>query len=498
MTRLGSESKAAGHRATGWAFLVASVAVFVAIVLVAASAAPTLATSQGDTRDTRLRSSILDRRDARGQAAARTDGHRQANAGPGGRRTFVWSRKGERIEISYEGDVEFTDDDTDVKQLSPGGYLKVSNGGWFGGRGVEIRADPSGALRRRYRVAIVEKPFEPEGRAWLARTLPRFIRESGLGAPARVARMLKSGGPPAVLAEIDRIEGGYGKRIYFAELFKDQPLDPATARGALAQASRAIDSDYELASLLIDSQHLADSEATTRAYFDAASTIESDYELRRVLSAPLQGRTVTPAIVENILARALSIESDYELASLLVEIVRRHPPDARIRGPFFAALDRVQSDYERGRVLASLATRGDPAPEILVSMLRSAARMGSDYGRAQFLLQVARHHAIQGAVRPAFFAALDDIGSSFEKGRVLQAVVSRRDTDADTVVAALRSAAFIAGGHERMQVLLAAVDSHQITGAARAAYMRAADQLGDYEQGRVLSALMRNERARRN
>jgi hypothetical protein len=416
-------------------------------------------------------------------------------AGSGPHQSVVWSRDGERIEISHEGEVEFTDDDTDIKRLSPGGYLKVSDGGWFGGRGVEIRADASGALTRRYRVAIVERPFEPDGRAWLARTLPRFIRESGLGAPARVARLLKAGGPSAVLAEIGRIEGGHGKRIYFAELLKVQ-ADPALASRALIQASREIASDYELASLLIDLQHLAGPDETARAYFGASSTIDSDYELRRVLSAVLKAGPATPPVLAGILTRAPSIESDFELASLLVEAAKRQPLDATTRGPFFAALDSVESDYEHGRVLSALSGRPDLTPETLVSMLRSSAKLGSDYERAQFLSRIARIHAIEATLRPSFFTALDGIESSFEKARVLEVVVRRRDTDADTVTAALRSAASVASGHERMQVLLAAAGSHPITGAARAAYIQAAEPLGDHEQGQVLSALVRNERAR--
>jgi hypothetical protein len=173
-----------------------------------------------------------------------------------------WSNNGEKFELSYDGEIEFTDDDTDIRSLSPGGYFKISDGGWLGGRGVDIRADGSGNLTRRFRVGMIEKPYEPEGRAWLAQMLPRFIRQSGIGAQARVARILKSKGPAGVLSEISLIEGGYGKRIYFTQLFKTASLDAATVRQAFAQASREVSSDYELASLLIASQHFLTDDAT--------------------------------------------------------------------------------------------------------------------------------------------------------------------------------------------------------------------------------------------
>ena len=160
--------------------------------------------------------------------------------------TFVWSSGSERIELSHDGDVEFTDDDADVKSIVPGGYFSISDGGWFGGRGVDMRADASGRITRRYRVGIVEKPYEPDGRLWLTRTLPRFIRQSGFGARARVARTLKASGPEGVLADISRIDGSYGKRVYFTELFRTGALDRAMLSRAVAQASREIASSYEL------------------------------------------------------------------------------------------------------------------------------------------------------------------------------------------------------------------------------------------------------------
>ena len=225
--------------------------------------------------------------------------------------------------------------------MSPLGWLKVSDGGWFGGRGVEFRADASGNITRRYRVGIVEKPFEPEGRAWLTQTLPRFIRQTAIGASTRVGRILKAQGPAGVLAEISRIEGSWAKRVYFAELFKSAKLDAETVRQALLQAGREIGSDYERASLLISAQHLLTDESTRRGYFDAAATIQSDYELRRVLSAGLKGGPVSAVILASILSASVSLDSDYEQASLLIQTAKLQPIDGSAQRAFFARLRQL-------------------------------------------------------------------------------------------------------------------------------------------------------------
>ena len=141
---------------------------------------------------------------------------------------WVWSDNGKKFEVNYRGDIEFTDDDSDVSRMGPGGYLRIKDGKRFGtDNSVEFRAGSGGAIERRFWVSGRERPFDPEGRKWLAEVLPKFIRQSGIGAKSRVARFMKSGGAAAVLAEISRIEGSWAKRVYFTELFNQPGLSGA-------------------------------------------------------------------------------------------------------------------------------------------------------------------------------------------------------------------------------------------------------------------------------
>jgi beta-lactamase regulating signal transducer with metallopeptidase domain len=411
--------------------------------------------------------------------------------------TFTWSNKGEKLNVKYDGDVEFTDDDTDVRRLSPGGLLRIRDGGLFASRTIEFSTDPSGAVTRRFWVGMSEKPFEPEGRQWLAKVLPRFIRQTGLGAPARVARILKAKGPAGVLAEIALIEGSWAKRTYFSLLLKTSALDSATVRQVLTQAGREVDSDFELASLLIDcADKLLLDEPTRRAYIEAARSIQSDFEMRRVYASVLKRGPVSAPVLAAILDASHDIESDFEEASLLIQIAKLQPLDSTTRPSFFAALATVGSDFLHHRVLSALAERTDLAPETIKSMLDSIASVKSDFESASFLLQIARQQPIEGALRAPFFRGVDSIGSSFERGRVLEAVVRRGDASPDTVLAVLRATVAMNGSFEASQVLLAVAAAQPLTGAARDAYIDAAEKLGDFQQGKVLAALVRSERRR--
>ena len=407
--------------------------------------------------------------------------------------TFTWSNGTEKLKVEYKGDVEFTDDDRDVAKMSPGAYLKMADGGWFASHTIEFRADESGNVQRRYWAGSSEKPFDPEGRQWLSTVLPRFIRQTGIGARQRVARFLKAGGPQAVLAEISKIEGSWAKRRYFSELIAAATLDAQTARQALAQAGREIDSDFELASLLIETaDRLLVDESARAAYFEAAKSIDSDFEARRVYSAALKRGAISPQLLAGILAASTTIESDFELASLLIDIARLQPLDAASRQAFFKAVGTIESDHEHRRVLDAITER-DGSPETLQGVVESASSIESDFELASLLLEVTRQRAPEGSLRAPFFRGVTQIASAFERGRVLKAVVSRQDASVETIVAVLKSLDGL-GDHETGQVLVAIARTRQLTGESRDRYLQAAERLGDFQQNQALAALVKSEK----
>src|SRR5687767_8680550 len=254
--------------------------------------------------------------------------------------------------------------------------------------------------------------------------MPRFIRHSGFGASSRVARFLKNGGVPAVLGEISKIESSYAKRAYFSELLKQAPIDAANARRILEQAGREIDSDYELASLLISRMDkLLVDDATQKAYFDAARTIESDYEMRRVFGAAMKRGPIPASLASGLLDSARSIDSDYEAASLLVEFVKLQGIESN-RDPFFAALKTVDSAYEKSKVLLSVLRRTDVSNDSLIGVLNAAGTIGSGYETSQVLQAAARAHEISGPAREAYMKVADRLGD-YEQTQALAALARR-------------------------------------------------------------------------
>jgi beta-lactamase regulating signal transducer with metallopeptidase domain len=407
---------------------------------------------------------------------------------------WIWSNNGEKLQVSYSGEFEFTDDDADIRHVSSGGYIKVSDGAWLGRHSVEIR-ERGGQLERRYFVNASERPYEPEGRQWLSANLPKFVRNTGIGAPARVGRFLKSGGVQGVTAEIGRIDSSYVKGIYFRELFKQATLTPEQYRQVMAQASREMQSDYELAQLLIAiADRLPNDDTSRDAYFTAAAGISSDYELRRVYSTMLKRGPVSSQTLAAILAHSKTIQSDYELSELLRQILSQQTLDDRNRTAFFDVVSTIQSDYERHRVLSTVISKDRASdPAVVQAALTHASSMSSDYEAATFLLEVLKQNGVEGSAREPFFKMVSGLSSGYERGRVLQAVVAKSDASKETLMAVLRASKGMSG-YDLSQLLQSIAKTHTLTGDLRDAYLDAADALSGYEQGQVLAALVRSER----
>lgn len=393
--------------------------------------------------------------------------------------------------VRTKGTIEFTDDDSDVKSVSPGGYLSIEERRGWTTHKYEVTPG-----ERRYSVNGRQRPLDEEGKAWLAEVLPQVIRDSAIGADARVRRILKQHGPGGVLDEIAKISSDHAKRIYF-EYFLDSGSLPADVlRRAVRQMGREIASDGEKARLLIDvtDTYLKNPSSSRAEYFDAIGTIASDGEHRRVLSNALEkdGRNKETLLLT--LKSAARISSDGEKARLLMEAADAPAFDASTSADFLQAVDTIASDGEHSRVLMALMRLnglGLFGKDTLVMVLKSAARIASDGEKAQVLVRASEFLSGDPSIRSAFFNAAGTIASDGEHSRVLMAVLAKSGLDRESFLDIIRSATHIASDGEKARVLRQVVAICPNDDAIVAALVRAAETISsDGEYRRVMSGMI--------
>ncbi|MSV27233.1 MAG: M56 family metallopeptidase [Bryobacterales bacterium] len=418
---------------------------------------------------------------------------RLPDSGGGHRETQIsWSSGWDRVSIRARGEVEFTDDDRDIRSLEPDGYLRIEEKSWFlVQRSIEIAAGPSGNLTRTYEVHGDPKEFDGAARNWLSAMLSAAVRETGIGAESRVRRIYKRAGTAGVLDDISRMRSDGVKCVYFRYLFDLTSPDPADLGRILRRVGRDVRSDGDKARLLHEIAEDALASAAPRiAFFEAAQTIGSDGDRSRLLREVLTEGVRPPETLELVLKAAARVNSDGDKARVLVEFTGLHPVDDALRTAFFRAVATIQSDGDRARVLSAAMRESAASKETMAEAVKAAGRIGSDGEKARLLVQAVESYSPDDALRAAFFQAVSTIGSDGERHRVLAALLHRGKLSRETMLDLLRAATRMGSDGEKSRLLVEFTRVCPGDEPLLAAVLDAAASIGsDGEYRRVVSAL---------
>lgn len=360
------------------------------------------------------------------------------------------------VDLRFRGDVTLNHGETDVVRLGKGARLDLAEVRGGVERELEVFGK-DGVIQRIYRLDGKAMPLDADGRAWLARTLPVLVRESGIDADARGKRILAEGGADALLADMALIEADHAQARYLTVLYANATLDDA-------QLSRSL---------------------------DVAKGIDSDFELRQALQAALGSQALSPAHQARVLGLAADIGSDFELAELLISVAGNLPATGVARDAWQAAIADISSDFEHRRVLEAMLSQRDVAPATVQLVLESAKGLSSDFELRNVLERAARHTRGNPAVLATYVARTREVSSDFEARQALSALINAGPVDLAVANGVLDAAADISSDFEAGEVLRDLASHMPADEALIKRYRAAARGLGDHERGQAEKALDR-------
>ncbi len=392
------------------------------------------------------------------------------------------------LSVKIDGAIEFTDDDHDVRSLSPGGHFRMEEGTWLSGRAYDVKADSAGNLTKTYSVGWSAKPLDSEGRAWLEHLLPQMIRDSGFGAGPRVARILRQGGPQAVINEIGLIHSDGSKRVYVEQLFSQSALNTEQLKEA-ARLIRGISSDGDKAQVLINVDGKYFTSEVRPKLFEAVESISSDGDKRRVLSDILKKDVGSADTRLSTASAAKHISSDGDKAEVLIEMANSYRDRGGLGMAYFEAVKSISSDGDHARVLSTLlAAHGDDR-DMLARVLGSAQKISSDGDKARVLKEAVAQYGDDELIRKAFIDAANSISSNGDHQQVLMALIHRQGISAATVGEIAKSAQRISSDGDKARVLVELIGEN--VEPVRDDFFAAADTIhSDGDHSRVLLALL--------
>jgi beta-lactamase regulating signal transducer with metallopeptidase domain len=409
---------------------------------------------------------------------------------------FVWSNDNERLTVKWTGEFRLSDDEQDIAWVEDGATLTIADGWVFTDR-VEFRGLAGGKVERRYYRSGFQREIDAEGRAFVSGVIQRMIR-GGLFASERVARILKQGGPDAVLAEVDRLKttSSHVKRVYYSALLKQADLTTPQLVRLLDRVTTTINSDHEkrlVLTQILNEPGVTDEHRALAAR--AAARMSSDHEQRLVLTAALATDAPSAAVIDAVLDGLEGVSSNHERSLVLIDVARKGGVNERTSARFMDRVTAMSSGYEQRKVLSALALNPKLAAAVARDSLEAVAVIASSHDKAEILLQVVAKAGVADDSAPTFFTTVDGLNSSHEQSRVLNALLARGRMSDSVLTAFLRTTTGISSSYERSRVLLGLLKVQPLTGNHRTLFLEAAETIpSKHEQDQVLAALVRAER----
>jgi len=360
------------------------------------------------------------------------------------------------IEINQLGKITFTDDEQDIKSITPGGHFKLRQTSPLGSRQVHINASLTGTITRSYSVNDQAEAYATEGRAWLRQMMPGIIR-SGAGAATRIDRLYRTAGIAGVTKAIDGLEDDRARTVYFDYLLVKPELTDDELIASLNHLIRTIDGAYEKKTLLssIVGRYVRNG-SIGPAYTAAAASIASDHEKGQLVTAVARHDALDQPRVAQLLTVTASIASDFTKSRVLLDLLDTQ----RLERANFARLvevtSTIQSDFEKSRVVAGLINRTVELDETrYVAVLNLIRGIDSDFEKGKALATLlGRHKPNQKHYGPVL-STIATLSSDFEKAKQLASIGNgvARQQDKTLLEAYAKVARTIGSDFEYRQVM---------------------------------------------
>lgn len=378
--------------------------------------------------------------------------------------------------VEMRGKIEVTDDDKDIKSMSPDGYLEI-NKTVFGSRRTIVITPQGGGLKREYYEGRTALPYEPEGKEWLAEIMPHLLRSTTIGAESRVNRFYKQGGVTAVLTEINALESDYVKQHY-ASLLMDMPSVAAKDYATIVnRVASTLDSDYYLSEFLqkgLD-KFLTNKEAT-EAVFRACDGMDSDHYKTQIIKEAIRTQPISVESIKVLLNATQRMESDHYKTEVLTALLKQPNLSDPIVSEMINATKSFESDHYRTVVLTkALANKGLSAVSYQRA-LESVKDFDSDHYRTEVLTQL-----LSNKLPTEQVFNLVSISNSIESAHyltvVFQEVLKKQDLDDAAFKSLIERASTVDSDHYASTILRAALDMPNLNDAKLISIITAAGNL---------------------
>ncbi len=269
----------------------------------------------------------------------------------------TWTASGQtsdcRFELSSVGTVQFDRETAAIESISPGGVIDMTTSIRGDVTQLVVRASATGDLGYEFTRNGQRVDYGSDGTTWLAQFLLALDRTNAFAIEQRLPLLLQTGGPAAVLAEIDRMHTDYARRSYLLRLMQSAPLD-AGQLWLAANTTASISAPHDVAELIValtGRYALPDSASRGVLLRRALALRNDDHDQVESLLGIIRRTALTHDETFAVLSKVPSMQGDYEKSRLLIPLVAGRALDGELKNAAVAAAESIGDARERARVL---------------------------------------------------------------------------------------------------------------------------------------------------
>lgn len=411
----------------------------------------------------------------------------------GGKSSYHWNNGRYSLKVEFEGELEWTDDDTGVKSMSRGSYLEIQEKTRSDKHEIVITPESNGEINYAYRYKGKKKPFDADAQEWLADVLQEFIRESGIGAEARTIRILERRGVDGLLQEVDLISSPTVKSRYLMHMFEHAELTGSQAAKAARTASGISSPGDKTKFLQATAKAFLIHQEAREPYFETARTISSPGDKTRLLIHLVQDDLLMDTdsyLMALEVARTISSPGDK--ARFMIAAAPLFVPEAT--DDYFDTVNTISSPGDHARVLIALLGQRNLDRTTMEQLFLSARKISSPGDKARVLTKAAEYMEDLGVSEEGvelYLEAARSISSPGDRARVLIHLFESVDLTDASILEWLETARTVSSPGDKARVLLRAADTINDNDELVEAYIDTAETISSPgDRRRVLEALL--------
>ena len=417
----------------------------------------------------------------------------------GGVHRFTNKKGSNKLDVEYDGRIEFTDDDKAIKSISRGGYLRIRSVSFGNKREILAEPNANGSINYEYYEGRRRADFDAEGKEWLADVLLEVIRTTGIGAEGRVARFYKKGGVDAVLNEIDDIRSDYVSHIYIKALLDEHSLNDNELVKVAGYVPRELDSDHYITEVFKDYGDLfLKDEKTTEAFLSSLERMDSDHYVSVILKKTLR-EDLSDDLIVRVLDASKYMDSDHYKSTVIHDLLRQDEITAQVINEIVRVTADIDSDHYATLVLRKALDREDLPDEAFEGLIEAVANINSDHYITQTFTGMLNNNDVSDKVVEAIIEKMDEMDSDHYKHVILSNLFENKEVSSKHLNGLLELVEEMDSDHYASVILIRLLKDQDLEGRDRAKVLNIVSNMdSDHYKVTILKEVMEGNLSKEN